>query len=238
MASPRPDPGPRKPAVLAHRGASGYELENSLAAFRRARELGADGVELDVHATRDGVLLVHHDLELPGAGPIPALTASEAARIRLPNGEPVPTLAQALDTLGDLQVWVEVKTLPASDDEVLLRTLAQGPCPAGYAVHSFDHRIVARLGARSETLRRGALSASYLLAPLFALTCAGADTLWQEAHLIDAALVALLHGSGRRIIAWTVNDDQEARRLACLGVDGLCGNYPDRLRAVVDQVSR
>ena len=59
----------RRPYVIAHRGASGYEYENSRAAFRRAVMLDADGVELDVHATRDGAIVVHHDAEIPGFGP-------------------------------------------------------------------------------------------------------------------------------------------------------------------------
>ena len=64
----------RRPTVIAHRGASGYEYENSRAAFRRALMLDADGIELDVHATSDGLLVVHHDAELPGFGPIAELT--------------------------------------------------------------------------------------------------------------------------------------------------------------------
>src|SRR4051794_21996467 len=67
-AMPIADAGrqPAGPRILAHRGASGHATENSLAAFRLAAELGADGVELDVHATRDGAILVHHDPDLPG----------------------------------------------------------------------------------------------------------------------------------------------------------------------------
>ncbi len=225
------------PIILAHRGASGYEYENSLAGFRRARELGADGVELDVHATRDGAILVHHDAELAGLGPIGGLSRVEAASHRLPNGEPVPTLTEALAVLAGLTVWVEVKTLPAVCDAILLDTLARSPSPTLLGVHSFDHRIVARLGLQRPALRRGALSASYLLDPLAVLDGVGADTLWQDAQLIDEDLVALLHGAQRRVIAWTVNDDPEAERLTRLGVDGLCGNFPDRLRVAAARVA-
>ncbi|MBA3258645.1 MAG: glycerophosphodiester phosphodiesterase, partial [Gemmatimonadales bacterium] len=58
-----------RPSIIAHRGASGYEYENSRAAFRRAVMLDADGIELDVHATRDGAIVVHHDFEIAGVGP-------------------------------------------------------------------------------------------------------------------------------------------------------------------------
>ena len=83
----------RRTSVIAHRGASGYEYENSRAAFRRAIMLDADGVELDVHATRDGAIVVHHDADLPGVGPIALLTAAEARQVRIRNGETLPLAA-------------------------------------------------------------------------------------------------------------------------------------------------
>jgi glycerophosphoryl diester phosphodiesterase len=80
-------------------------------------------------------------------------------------------------------------------------------------------------------LRRGVLLASYLLDTLPVLRGCGADTLWMETHLIDADLVATVHGASGQLIAWTANDEREIRRLVSLGVDGICGNYPDRIRA-------
>ncbi|MBI2615573.1 MAG: hypothetical protein HYW52_07870 [Gemmatimonadetes bacterium] len=81
--------------VIAHRGASGYEHENSLAAFRAAVRIGADGIELDIHDTADGAIIVHHDPLVDGR-PIRELPGALVSRHRLPNGEPVPTLGQAL----------------------------------------------------------------------------------------------------------------------------------------------
>src|SRR5512145_2781076 len=110
----------RRPSVIAHRGASGYEYENSRAAFRRAITLDADGVELDIHATRDGGIVVHHDPEIPGVGPIAQLSLTEARQVRLRNGESLPVLPEILELVGDRDVWVEVKSLPAAFDHVLL----------------------------------------------------------------------------------------------------------------------
>jgi len=221
------------PAVIAHRGASGHAHENSPAAFRRAVELGADGVELDVHATTDGALLVHHDPDVAGVGRIGELTSSAFEGYRLPNGERIPTLGEALTLLAGLAVWVEVKTLPPVWDAELIRTLESGPTPTRYAVHGFDHRIVARLGERRPGLHRGVLLASYLLDTLTVLKSAGADTLWMETHLIDADLVRTVHGARGRLIAWTANEGREIHRLVDLGVDGICGNFPDRIRAAL-----
>lgn len=221
------------PRVIAHRGASGHAHENSPTAFRQAAALGADGVELDIHATADGEFLVHHDPRVFGVGVIGELPRAAFTDCRLPNGEPIPTLTEALRLLDGLDVWVEVKTLPRERDARLLGTLDAGPTPARYAVHGFDHRIVARLGERRPELRRGALLASYLLDTLPVLHGTGADTLWMEAPLIDAALVSDLHTDGMQLIAWTVNEDREIRRLIELGVDGICGNYPERIRAAL-----
>ncbi|HXF96303.1 MAG TPA: glycerophosphodiester phosphodiesterase [Gemmatimonadales bacterium] len=225
----------RGPLVIAHRGASGYEVENSLAAFRAAGARGADGVELDVHATADGALVVHHDETLDGRQHIAHLSRDEVRRHRLPNGEPVPTLEEALDAIGPaVRAFVEVKTLAPRYDDRLLETLDRGPNPGGYAVHSFDHRIVRRLGERRPGLPRGVLSSSYLVRPLAALEDAGASVLWQERTVVDRALVDTVHGSAARIFVWTVDREEEMRRFVALGVDGIVTDYPDVARRVVE----
>ncbi|HKT61932.1 MAG TPA: glycerophosphodiester phosphodiesterase [Gemmatimonadales bacterium] len=223
----------RRTHVIAHRGASGYEYENSRAAFRRAVMLDADGVELDVHATRDGAIVVHHDAELPGVGPIALLSATEARQVRIRNGETLPLLQEVLDLVGDHNVWVEVKTLPCEHDAALLAVLDAGPAPHRYAVHSFDHRIVRRLGEARPELPRGILLSAYLDDPVSALRAVGATTLWQEWQLVDQALVEAVHAAGCRIHAWTVNEVGDLEHLVRLGVDGLCGNYPDRIRVAI-----
>jgi glycerophosphoryl diester phosphodiesterase len=232
----------RRPSVIAHRGASGYEYENSRAAFRRAIMLDADGVELDVHSTRDGGIVVHHDHEIPGMGPIAQLSLAEARMVRIPNGEPLPLLTEVLDLVGDRDVWVEVKSLPAAHDQQILDILESGPAPARYAVHSFDHRIVCRLGAAQPALHRGILLSAYLLDPVSVMLAAGATTLWQEWQQVDQDLVNQVHDAGFTVVAWTVNELGDLDRMVRLGVDGLCGNYPDRIRVAIaprlDRVSR
>jgi glycerophosphoryl diester phosphodiesterase len=232
----------RRPTVIAHRGASGYEYENSRAAFRRAIMLDADGVELDVHSTRDGGIVVHHDPTIPGVGSIAQLSLAEARQVKIRNGEPLPLLAEILDLMGDREVWVEVKSLPATHDPQLLEVLDGGPAPHRYAVHSFDHRIVCRLGEARPDLRRGILLSAYLLDPVSVMRTAGASTLWQEWQQVDQDLVNQVHEAGGSVIAWTVNELGDLDRLRRLGVDGLCGNYPDRIRVAIaprlDQISR
>lgn len=219
-----------QPRILGHRGASGYLLENSLAAFRDALRRGADGVELDVHSTRDGGLIVHHDPAIPGLGPIATSSLAVVRSAHLSNGDQVPMLCEVLDAVGPAEVWIEVKSLPAEWDDALLDAIESAPASARCAVHSFDHRIIARLGRVKPSLRRGVLSASYPVDPAAQMLTAGATTLWQEASLVDAELIAAIHRKGGEVIAWTVNEAAAARALAAMGVDALCGNYPERLR--------
>ena len=225
--------------MIAHRGASGYELENTLTAFRAAARLGADAVELDVHATADGALVVHHDDALHGRPrrSIAGLRLSDVRAHRLPTDESIPTLDEALEAIGPaLQAFVEVKALLPEHDDLLFDMLARGPNPAGYAVHSFDHAIVRRLAERRPDLSYGALSTEYLHGDraLEVLGAARAGTLWQERPVTDARLVQAVHEGGARVFVWTVNGEADMQRFLAMGVDGICTNYPDVGRRVRD----
>jgi glycerophosphoryl diester phosphodiesterase len=204
--------------------------------------MDADGVELDIHSTRDGGIVVHHDHEIPGVGSIAQLSLAEARQLRILNGEQLPLLAEILELVGNRDVWIEVKSLPAVHDQQLLDILDRGPAPARYAVHSFDHRIVYRLGQARPALRRGILLSAYLRDPVSVMLAVGATTLWQEWQQVDQDLVNRVHDAGCMVIAWTVNELGDLDRMVRLGVDGLCGNYPDRIRVAIaprlDQVSR
>jgi glycerophosphoryl diester phosphodiesterase len=225
-----------RPLVIAHRGASGYETENSLAAFRAARERGADAVELDIHSTADGALVVHHD-EMIGPHHVAHCSLAEARGHLLANREPIPTLEEALHAiLPDLTAFVEIKSLASRHDETLFRLIDGAPAPGRVAVHSFDHRIVHRLGEKRPTLRRGVLNSSYPVNPVRCMADADADILWQQWQHVDQHLVDAVHAEGLQVFVWTVDDPDQLRRLLALGVDGVCTNYPDRAREAVDSL--
>jgi glycerophosphoryl diester phosphodiesterase len=176
---------------------------------------------------------VHHDESIAGQA-IPASSFSQLRAHRLPNGEPIPTLAEALDVIAPMIAFVEVKTLNGSFDEALLAAFDGAPDPSKIAVHSFDHRIVKRLGSRRHDLARGVLSASYPIDAPRMMRDAGATALWQHASLVDGALVRLVHDAGGVVYPWTVDQPDDMRRLLAEGVDGLCSNHPDKARRAVD----
>jgi glycerophosphoryl diester phosphodiesterase len=222
-----------RPLVIAHRGASAVELENTLAAFGAAAGQGADGVELDVHATLDGEIVVLHDPSIMGL-PIAQARMQDLSHLRLLNGEPLPTLAQALDVIGPLKAFVEVKVLDPRWDDLLLETLDRGPNPSGYAVHSFAFHVVRRLREKRPSLPTGVLSEVPTRNPRQTLDDAKAQTLWQEHTTLDKGLVDAVHGLGASVIAWTVENPSEMEQLVSWGVEGICTNHPERARRVVD----
>jgi glycerophosphoryl diester phosphodiesterase len=222
------------PLVIAHRGASAVEFENSLAAFHAAGPLGADAIELDVHNTLDGELIVHHDPSVLGL-PIAQARSGDLAGLRLPNGEPIPTLAQALDAIGPrLKVFVELKVLDPRWDDRLLETLDRGPNPKGYAIHSFAFQVVRRFGKKRPDIPRGVLSEEETKNPKQTLEDADADTLWQERETLNESLVRVVHDLGDHVIAWTVDNPSAMERFLRMGVDGICTNHPERARRLVD----
>jgi glycerophosphoryl diester phosphodiesterase len=226
----------RIPEIIAHRGASRECLENTLPAFARALERRADAIELDVHGTRDGVLVVHHDPAVrrrPDGPlvPIAEQTADEIAGIALRDGGRIPTLDAVCALVGDqATLYVEVKA--SSVAALVVEALDRHP-HVRMAVHAFDHRLPVAVRAQRPATPIGLLSASYPLDVVAWLASAQPEAVWQHAALIDEAFVAAVHGFGARVIAWTENDPPHARMLAAWGVDGLCSDVPDVIRAAV-----
>lgn len=225
------------PHIIAHRGSSRECLENTLAAFARALEQQADGIELDVHGSADGHLVVHHDAVLTlehgggagGTAVIGELTLPELRAAQLHGGHPVPLLDDVFDLVGaKATVYVEVK---APRLEAAVAALLDRHPTVRAAVHSFDHRIPAAVRMRRPGTEIGFLSDSYLIEPAGMLRPTAPDALWQYTHLIDEALVLAAHERGTKVIAWTENDPVRAHLLASWGVDGLCTDVPATIRA-------
>ena len=149
----------------------------------------------------------------------------------MPQASAALTVGQALAAIGrDCRVFVEVKSLLPRHDAALFKVLDAGPAPAHYHVHGFDHRIIRRLTSQRPGLVGGVLSTSYPVDPWRQVADAGAEELWQEAGVIDHALVDGARERDVRLYAWTVDDAPVALKLAALGVDGLCTNRPDVVR--------
>jgi glycerophosphoryl diester phosphodiesterase len=211
-----------KPEKISHRGAHQTLPENSIPAFLRAIELGADAIELDVHATTDGVVVVHHDPHVgarPARARIADLSASELSRFPLADGIEIPTLQAVLDAIGArARVYIEIKAL--NIEPLVVRCIRESG--ASCAVHAFDHRVVKTVKALFPAIRTGVLEVARHMDPLASLIDTGAQDLWQEVSFIDEELVARVHSADARVIAWTANDQGQWEALKKVGVDGIC----------------
>ena len=215
-------------AVMAHRGASKAEAENTLAAFRRAGEMGAQAVELDVRRTSDGVLVVHHNPHLHDLRLIADTPAAE-----LP--ETVPTLGDALDACSGMWVNVEIKNDPEEPDFDATDSIADETI-AHLLARNEDHRWLISC-FRVETVDRcRALAPQIRTAWL--CTMPPADVGAQMAAKGHAAvhpwvggvtreLIQTCHAAGVQVNTWTCDDPERMRDLIDWGIDGICTNGPD-----------
>lgn len=207
--------------ILAHRGANRVAPENTLAAMVEARDLGADGVELDVHRSADGHLVVRHDADTP-IGPLSALSLAEIAAV-LPE---VPTLAAVLSACEGRLVDVEVKDPDPRAVEALVALLDARAGRDEVLVSSFHRPTVDLVRASAPAVPTGLLTVG--LDPLTALAVAAAhghSAVHPDVGTLLRAdvreVVGRAHDQGLRVNVWTVNDRDQLVRLRDAGVDAL-----------------
>ena len=195
--------------------------ENTLPSFELAIDAGADGVELDVHATADGVVVVHHDERLATGLAIASLTLGELRRHDAAPGVPIPTLSELCELVrGRVTMFVEIKG--AGIERAVLDVLDGYDGDA--AIHSFDHAMIARIARQAPSRRLGILFETLNDDIARAMETTGALDVWPHWPLVTTAVVDEVHAAGGRVIPWTVNEPARAQALASLGVDALCGD--------------
>jgi glycerophosphoryl diester phosphodiesterase len=229
--------------ILAHRGASRAAPENTLVAFATAADQGADGVELDVHRSADGVLVVHHDAGAAGLG---VLAEHSSARIRevLPS---VPTLEEALDACAGLLVNVEVKNLPGDadydPDEGTAATVVELLHARGrrddVIVSSFNLASIDHVRGLDDTIPTAFLTLMGF-DPLDGAALAahrGHAAIHPDVRSLAGPVAAAVAGRARElglmVNAWTVNAPEAIRRLAAAGIEGVITDVPDIARAAL-----
>lgn len=225
--------------VIAHRGASGVCPENTLLAFRRALEDGADALELDVRASRDGVPVVIHDATLErttdGRGAVADVTAADLAALDAGAGEPVPTFRDVLHAFPDTPLVVEIKTASAS--AAALRALREAGAVSRVVVGSFDRGAlgpfraagVATAASRGETARCWVTSRVRGAPRRAAYRAFTIPERWKGLRVVGRPLVSAARRAGRPVHVWTVDRPDDATRLWDLGVSGIITNVPDRI---------
>jgi glycerophosphoryl diester phosphodiesterase len=238
--------------VAAHRGGALLWPENGLTAFTSSLAMGADYLELDVHLTADGEVVVIHDPTLDRTttrtGPVSSVKLAELAgtRLRARDGsaaaDAVPTLAQVLDVLrpGAAQLLLEIKvdiarqSYPGIEDKALALVNARG-LRDRVLLMAFEEPTLRRVRALDPTIRtvllvsRGRVERQRA-APADVVRWAkdvGATHLGVDFRAVDAPLVAAARTAGLGIAAWTVNEEADIRRIVDLAVDVVISDRPD-----------
>ena len=218
--------------IIAHRGASAYEPENTIKAVRRAWELGAPMVEVDVRLCKDGEVVVIHDETLDrttnASGYVRDLNLEELRRVDAGKGERIPTLDEVLEfAKGRLKVVIELKEVGLEDKVVNIVQHHEFEDDA--VVVSFLHPSVRAVKERASAIKTGIIFKGLPIDPLDLVSKAKADSLFIYHKHITEGLVQGLHEKGLKVFAWTVDEKSKIQNLIDMGIDGVATNRPDIL---------
>ena len=233
--------------VVAHRGASGHAPENTLAAFRRAVELGATFIETDLQFSRDLRLVAMHDDTVDrttsGRGPVRNLTLADLRKLDAGSwfgpqfaDERIPTLEEilAFASEADVVFYLELKTGGAwGMEHALVAALRDTQQAARTVVLSFDSTTLAAVRRIEPTVMTGFLFSEADANAVKRALETGARQLAPRGDLVTPALVAEARRHDLQVVTWTINDPAHMRALAAAGVDGIMTDYPDRLVSVL-----
>jgi glycerophosphoryl diester phosphodiesterase len=244
----------RRPVVFAHRGGCALGPENTLVAFDLGMAAGADGLELDVHLSSDGVPVVHHDSTLDrttsASGPLAARTAADLSRVDAGyhfagrgdfpfrrQGIGVPTLGEVLRTHPDVPVTIEMKVDSREMGESVAREVraagaADRVCAAGFGACSAAAARAALPEMACSATRSEARLALYRMwarCPIGRARYGGYQVPERNniLRIVSRRFIRCAHESDVKVHVWTVDEEADMRRLFAWGVDGLISNRPD-----------
>jgi glycerophosphoryl diester phosphodiesterase len=225
--------------IWAHRGASARAPENTMAAFRAAEEDGVQGIELDLHLSRDGVPVVLHDEEVQrttdGRGSVASLTLRQLRRLDAGRwfapafaGERIPTLSEVLSWAGDrLRLNLEIKSVEAA--EAVQFVMADYP-QCRVLISSFNHTVLEKIRATNSALPLAFLLESRFWRRSLARAAAcRAESFHPRHDLLSQPLVSSCHQHGLKVVPWTVDRLDDLRRMRRLAVDGVFSNDPRQI---------
>ncbi len=230
------------PRIWAHRGASGDAPENTLAAFQMAMDVEADGIELDVHFTRDREVVVTHDDDVKRVtgyqGLVGDLTLAQLKKLDFSygmaafKGETIPTLEEVLALIkpGRLHINIELKTNnenPNGLEEACQALVEKYGMEDRILYSSFNHFSLARMVEIAPHMPCGILYAHKLYKPWEYAKSFGCRAVHPQFLSVNSPdYMKLCHDAGILCNVWTVNAAEDIREMLAAGVDGIITNYP------------
>ena len=224
--------------IIGHRGACGYEPENTLLAFEKAIEMGVDMIELDVYALKTGELVVIHDDTVDrttdGEGYVLEHSFQDLRELDAGKGQKIPTLQEVIDLVAKrVPINIELKGLGTA--RLVAQTIDQyktrGWNEEYFMVSSFNHVELAAFSKLQPDIRTGALITGIPIDLAAFASRVSAYSANLDSDFITPGLVADAKARGQKVLVYTVNSQSEVRRMKSLGVDGIFTNYPDVARS-------
>lgn len=238
---------------FAHRGFSGKYPENTLLAFQKAIEIGVDGIELDVHLTKDGIPVIMHDENTVRTTGVNALIKDLSLdEFRLLNagavmegdwGElPPPTLREYFELIRDknIETNIELKTGVYEYTGIERKVLAlidEFDLRDKIIISSFNHYSVMKFKEIAPDIKVGFLEESWLIKPGAYTRDRGAEYFHPFFNMLNFETLTDLRNNGIGINTWTVNDEQDMRKAIAMELDSVIGNYPDKFKAIRKEVT-
>ncbi|MEU0052807.1 glycerophosphodiester phosphodiesterase family protein [Streptomyces sp. NPDC006184] len=214
--------------TIGHRGVMGVEPENTLRSFVAAQQAGLDLIELDLHLSKDGALVVMHDADVDrttdGSGPISEKTLPELRALDAGRGERVPLFEEVLDAV-HTPLQAEIKDVTAA--RALAEVMRTRDLTARVEVSSFHDEAVAEIARLVPGVRTALVASRYGPDVVDRAVAVGAATVCLNIRRLTLETVEHARASGLRIIGWVVNSQPQLRLVRALELDGATTDYPD-----------
>lgn len=222
---------------IGHRGACGYEPENTLASFRKALKLDVDMIELDVYVCKSGEIVVIHDDKVDrttdGNGYVIKKTFEELRELDAGKGEKIPTLIEVLDLINrKVKVNIElkgVKTAERISDIIEEYVNEKNWKYEDFQVSSFNHYELQKFKGLNSNVKTGALVCGIPLGDAKFAEELGSYSVNPSLEFINKKFVDDAHKRKLKVFVYTVNDLDDIENMKKIGVDGIFSNFPDRL---------
>ncbi|QOR34702.1 glycerophosphodiester phosphodiesterase [Clostridium sp. 'deep sea'] len=240
--------------ILGHRGASGYAPENTMSSFKLAILQNADGLEFDVHLSKDNIPVVIHDRTINrttnGSGLVAEYTASELQQFDAGSwygkkfrGFKIPLLAEVLQLckVVDKQLLLNIELKAGSKmykniERIVIDMVSEYRLEKQVIISSFDHFALQRVKEINPNIKTGVLYAASWIKPWRYREVLNFNALHPAWHTLTPELLKHCHEAGLAVNTYTVNDTKYVDQMIALGVDGIITNYPNKLIACRDEI--
>lgn len=222
---------------IGHRGAKGYEPENTFVSFQKALDMQVDGIELDVHLSADSEIIVIHDETINrttnGKGFVNALSLRELKAFRIDGKHEIPTLKEVFDLVNkDCFINIELKSYEATDKVVSLiekYVTKKGWKYGRFLISSFDWNALQQVAFLNDKIPIGVLTETDLNLALAFSKFIQAKSIHPYFHLLTKENTAQIQEKGLQVFPWTINELEDIQKIKTFNVNGIITDFPNRI---------